>query len=48
MVNKLKMTVLIDNIAPEGLICEWGLSILIEADWEPEIKHFPAIEEDEA
>ena len=32
MIKNLKMTVLIDNIAPEGLICEWGLSILIEAD----------------
>ena len=32
MIKDLKMTVLIDNIAPEGLICEWGLSILIEAD----------------
>ena len=32
MIKNLKITVLIDNIAPEGLICEWGLSILIEAD----------------
>ena len=32
MVDDLKMTVLIDNIAPEGLLSEWGLSILIEAD----------------
>ena len=32
MVKKLKMTVLMDNIAQEPLACEWGLSILIEAD----------------
>ena len=32
MVKNLKMTVLIDNIAAEPLVCEWGLSILIEAD----------------
>ena len=32
MIQNLKMTVLIDNIATEPLIGEWGLSILIEAD----------------
>ena len=32
MINNLKMTVLIDNIAGEPLVSEWGLSILIEAD----------------
>ena len=32
MIKKLKMTVLIDNIASEPLAGEWGLSILIEAD----------------
>ena len=32
MIKNLKMTVLIDNIAAEPLISEWGLSILIEAD----------------
>ena len=32
MVNKLKMTVLSDNIAEESLTAEWGLSILLEAD----------------
>ena len=32
MVKNLKMTVLMDNIAQEPLVCEWGLSVLIEAD----------------
>ena len=32
MVHKLKMTVLIDNVAVEPLVSEWGLSILITAD----------------
>ena len=32
MTRNLKMTVLIDNLAGETLGCEWGLSILIEAD----------------
>lgn len=32
MVKNLKMTVLIDNIAAEPLVSEWGLSILIKAD----------------
>ena len=32
MVQKLKMTVLIDNLAMEPLASEWGLSILIQAD----------------
>ena len=32
MIKNLKMTVLIDNIAKEPLLAEWGLSILIEAD----------------
>ncbi len=32
MVKNLKMTVLMDNIAQEPLVCEWGLSMLIEAD----------------
>ena len=32
MINNLKMTVLIDNIASEPLCAEWGLSIFIEAD----------------
>lgn len=32
MIKNLKMTVLIDNIAAEPLVSEWGLSILIEAD----------------
>ena len=32
MIKNLKITVLIDNIAAEPLIAEWGLSILIEAD----------------
>ena len=32
MIQKLKMTVLIDNIAVEPLVGEWGLSILIDAD----------------
>ena len=32
MIDKLEMTVLIDNIAVEPLVGEWGLSILIDAD----------------
>ena len=32
MIHTLKMTVLIDNLAAEPLVGEWGLSILIEAD----------------
>ena len=32
MINILKITVLIDNIADDPLLSEWGLSILIEAD----------------
>ncbi|MBR4549404.1 MAG: MBL fold metallo-hydrolase [Oscillospiraceae bacterium] len=32
MIKNLKMTVLIDNVAVEPLVGEWGLSILIEAD----------------
>ena len=32
MIKECKMTVLIDNLANEPLLCEWGLSILIEAD----------------
>ncbi len=32
MIEKLEMTVLIDNIATEPLVAEWGLSILITAD----------------
>ena len=32
MVNDLKMTVLVDNIAKDPLKAEWGLSILVEAD----------------
>ena len=32
MIRKLEMTVLIDNLAEEPLIGEWGLSILIAAD----------------
>ena len=26
----MKITVLMDNIAPAGLLCEWGLSFFIE------------------
>ena len=32
MIDRLEMTVLIDNIAAEPLVGEWGLSILIDAD----------------
>ena len=32
MIQNLKLTVLMDNIAQEPLVCEWGLSMLIEAD----------------
>lgn len=32
MIRKLEMTVLIDNMAAEPLVGEWGLSILITAD----------------
>lgn len=32
MIQKLEMTVLIDNVAGEPLAGEWGLSILIIAD----------------
>ena len=32
MIQKLEMTVLIDNVAEEPLAGEWGLSILIIAD----------------
>ena len=32
MIRNLGMTVLIDNVAAEPLISEWGLSILITAD----------------
>lgn len=32
MIQKLKMTVLIDNVAEAPLASEWGLSILIKAD----------------
>ncbi len=32
MIQNLEMTVLIDNIAEEPLVSEWGLSIWIEAD----------------
>lgn len=32
MVNHLKMTALVDNTAVFPFLCEWGLSILIEAD----------------
>ena len=32
MVRNVKMTVLIDNVASEPLLSEWGLSILISAD----------------
>ncbi len=32
MIQKLEMTVLIDNISKEPLDSEWGLSIMIEAD----------------
>ena len=32
MVRKVEMTVLIDNVASEPLLSEWGLSILIMAD----------------
>lgn len=32
MIQKLEMTVLIDNVAEEPLAGEWGLSILITAD----------------
>ena len=32
MIQKLEMTVLIDNLAEKPLIGEWGLSILISAD----------------
>ena len=32
MIQKLKMTVLVDNVASEPLLSEWGLSILIAAD----------------
>ena len=32
MVQRLEMTVLIDNVAVEPLAAEWGLSILIQAD----------------
>ena len=32
MIQKLDMTVLIDNIAEEPLVGEWGLSILVNAD----------------
>ena len=32
MIQKLEMTVLIDNLAEEPLVGEWGLSILIDAD----------------
>ena len=30
--NHLKMTVLVDNTAKPLFLCEWGLSILIDAD----------------
>ena len=32
MPRRLTMTVLIDNLAPEGLACEWGLSLYIETE----------------
>ena len=32
VIQNLKLTVLMDNIAQEPLVCEWGLSMLIEAD----------------
>ena len=32
MINHLKMTALVDNTAVFPFLCEWGLSILIEAD----------------
>ena len=32
MIHTLEMTVLIDNVATEPLVGEWGLSILITAD----------------
>ena len=32
MIHTLEMTVLIDNVAAEPLVSEWGLSILITAD----------------
>lgn len=32
MMNHLKMTVLVDNTAKPLFLCEWGLSILIDAD----------------
>ena len=32
MIQNLKLTVLMDNIAQEPLVCEWGLSMLIETD----------------
>ena len=32
MIQKLEMTVLIDNLAEAPLVGEWGLSILIDAD----------------
>ena len=32
MINHLKMTALVDNTAVSPFLCEWGLSILIEAD----------------
>ena len=32
MIQRLEMTVLIDNVAEEPLVGEWGLSIMIDAD----------------
>ena len=32
VIQNLKLTILMDNIAQEPLVCEWGLSMLIEAD----------------
>ena len=32
MIQNLKLTILMDNIAQEPLVCEWGLSMLIETD----------------
>ena len=32
MIQKLEMTVLIDNVAEDPLVGEWGLSIMIDAD----------------
>ena len=32
MIQNLKLTVLMDNIAQEPLVCEWGLSMLFGPD----------------